>query len=278
MVASRAKEVFFAVLVAMTLLAGCRTAVRTVPPPVPAAPSAPEAAGTPAPAGTALAPLGYTIQVGAFAVYDNARALAWALTDAGLDAFYFQTGSGLFKVRFGDFPSRDAALAEAKMMKDRGLIGDYFIVGPAEHAVTRPGATDPAAARPALTTSDLRDRLVATAESFIGIDYAWGGTTTRSGFDCSGLVLAVYRLNGLAMPRSVREQYAAGTAVPSDRLMKGDLVFFSGAPGGELSHVGIYIGNGAFIHAPGSGKNVRRESFASGYYRTHYAGARAYMK
>ncbi|MBP1660954.1 MAG: peptidoglycan-binding lipoprotein, partial [Candidatus Aminicenantes bacterium] len=119
MVASRAKEVFFAVLVAMTLLAGCRTAVRTVPPPVPAAPSAPEAAGAPAPAGTALAPLGYSIQVGAFAVYDNARALAWALTDAGLDAFYFQTGSGLFKVRFGDFPSRDAALAEARMMKDR---------------------------------------------------------------------------------------------------------------------------------------------------------------
>jgi len=221
--------------------------------------------------------LGYSVQVGAFAVYDNARALAWALTDAGLDAFYFQASAGLFKVRFGDFPSRKAALDEARRMKAKGLIGDYFIVGPSEHAVTRPGSADPAAGRPALTTSDLRERLVATAESFIGIDYAWGGTTTRSGFDCSGLVLAVYRLNGLAMPRSVRDQYGAGTAVDRDRLMKGDLVFFSASPGGGLSHVGIYIGDGAFIHAPGSGKNVRRESLASAYFKSRFSGARAYF-
>jgi len=118
---------------------------------------------------------------------------------------------------------------------------------------------------------------VATAESFIGVDYAWGGTTIRSGFDCSGLVLAVYRLNGLAMPRSVRDQFRAGTAVAGERLMKGDLVFFTASPGGELSHVGIYIGDGAFIHAPGSGKNVRRESLESGYFKSRFSGARAYL-
>lgn len=274
---SRAQLAVLAAGVCLASLAGCRTDVRTVPSPAPAAPSAPEAAGTRAPARTALARLGYSVQVGAFAVYDNARALAWALTDAGLDAFYFQASAGLFKVRFGDFPSRKAALDEARRMKAKGLIGDYFIVGPSEHAVTRPGSADPAAGRPALTTSDLRERLVATAESFIGIDYAWGGTTTRSGFDCSGLVLAVYRLNGLAMPRSVRDQYGAGTAVDRDRLMKGDLVFFSASPGGGLSHVGIYIGDGAFIHAPGSGKNVRRESLASAYFKSRFSGARAYF-
>jgi hypothetical protein len=238
------------------------------------------APGSPAADASAEAPLarlGYSVQVGAFAVYDNARALTGTLTAAGLDAFYFHSGSGIFKVRFGDFPSRDAALAEAGRLKEKGLIGEYFIVGPADYAKVRPGAPEPSVARPGPAATDLREKLVATAESFIGVDYAWGGTTTRSGFDCSGLVLAVYRLNGLAMPRSVRDQYRAGTAVSGARLSKGDLVFFTASPGGELSHVGIYIGHGTFIHAPGSGKNVRRESLASGYFRSHFSGARAYL-
>lgn len=264
-----------ALAAALVLSAGCRTGVRTAPP------SPPEAApGSPAAASSAEAPLarlGYSVQVGAFAVYDNARALAGALTAAGLDAFYFHSGSGIFKVRFGNFPSRDAALAEAGKLKAKGLIGEFFIVGPADYVKVRPGAPVPPAARPGPAATDLREKLAATAESFIGVDYAWGGTTTRSGFDCSGLVLAVYRLNGLAMPRSVRDQYRAGTAVSGDRLSKGDLVFFTASPGGALSHVGIYIGDGTFIHAPGSGKNVRRESLASAYFRSRYSGARAYL-
>ena len=269
-----------ALAVATVLSAGCRAGARTVPPSAPAAGAdgaAPGSLATAAQSATPLARLGYSVQVGAFAVYDNARALAGTLTAAGLDAFYFHSGSGIFKVRFGNFPSRDAALAEAGRLQEKGLIGDYFIVGPADHAIVRPGAPEPPVARPGPAATDLREKLVATAESFIGVDYAWGGTTTRSGFDCSGLVLAVYRLNGLAMPRSVRDQYRAGTAVSGNRLSKGDLVFFTASPGGELSHVGIYIGNGTFIHAPGSGKNVRRESLASGYFRSRFSGARAYL-
>jgi cell wall-associated NlpC family hydrolase len=221
--------------------------------------------------------MGYTIQVGAFAVLDNARALAETLTAAGLDAFYFPAGSGLFKVRFGNFPSRDAALEEARKLKAEGRLHDYFIVGPADYAVTRPDVSRPAVDTIPPPASVLRERLVETAKSFIGVDYAWGGTTTRSGFDCSGLVRAVYQLNGLAMPRSVRDQYLAGTAVAGDRLTKGDLVFFAATPGGPLSHVGIYIGGGVFIHAPGSGKNVRRESLESAWFRSHFSGARAYL-
>jgi hypothetical protein len=274
MSSSRARTAFAALAVAVALSAGCRAGVRTAPP---SAPAPATGAGEAAPAEAPLARLGYSVQVGAFAVYDNARALAGTLTAAGLDAFYFHSGSGIFKVRFGDFPSRDAALAEAGKLKERGLIGEYFIVGPADYAKVRPGAPEPSVARPGPAATDLRERLAATAESFIGVDYAWGGTTTRSGFDCSGLVLAVYRLNGLAMPRSVRDQYRAGTAVSGDRLSKGDLVFFTSSPGGELSHVGIYIGKGTFIHAPGSGKNVRRESLASGYFKSRFSGARAYL-
>jgi cell wall-associated NlpC family hydrolase len=221
--------------------------------------------------------MGYTIQVGAFAVLDNARALAETLTAAGLNAFYFPAGSGLFKVRFGNFPSRDAALEEARKLKAEGRIREYFIVGPADYAGTRPVVSAPAVDRTRPSTSVLRERIIDTAKSFIGVDYAWGGTSTRSGFDCSGLVLAVYQLNGLAMPRSVRDQYLAGTAVAEDRLEKGDLVFFAAKPGGPLSHVGIYIGDGVIIHAPGSGKNVRRESLETDWFRSHYAGARAYL-
>jgi len=84
--------------------------------------------------------MGYTVQVGAFTVLDNARNLSRSLAEAGLDAFYFPTESGLFKVRFGNFPSREAALAEARKLKEAGRIGEFFIVGPADYAVFRPGA------------------------------------------------------------------------------------------------------------------------------------------
>ena len=79
------------------------------------------------------------------------------------------------------------------------------------------------------------------------------------------------------MPRLVGDQYQAGTSVPGDKLRKGDLVFFTAVPGGSLSHVGIYIGDGVFIHAPGSGKYVRRESLDGAYFKAHLAGYRTYL-
>jgi gamma-D-glutamyl-L-lysine dipeptidyl-peptidase len=278
----RNKALLAAIVIAagLSIISGCRTAIRTTPPPGTPPSVYPPAPPPAAPAvleKTTLAHLGFTVQVGAFAVPENARRLAESLNVAGLDAFYFPAEAGLFKVRFGNFPFRDAALEEARKLKAEGRIQDYFIVGPADYAVTRPGAKGPAVITAPPPASLLREKLVDTAKSFIGVDYAWGGTSTRSGFDCSGLVLAVYQLNGLAMPRSVRDQYLAGTAVAEDRLKKGDLVFFAGRPGGPLSHVGIYIGDGVFIHAPGSGKNVRRESLETDWFRSHYAGARAYL-
>lgn len=277
----RVKARLIPAAVALALIAGCRTGARTVPPAAPGAAAVVAGDGTaarPAETEAPLARMGYTVQVGAFAVLDNARELAASLAAGGLEAFYFPSGAGLFKVRFGNFPTRDAALAEARTQKAAGRIGEYFIVGPADYAATRPLPAGPTEAEPGLSGAGLRDRLVSTAESFIGVDYAWGGTSSRSGFDCSGLVLAVYQLNGLAMPRSVRDQFRAGAPVGRDRLKKGDLVFFSAAPHGDLTHVGIYIGDDTFIHAPGSGKQVRRESLDSAYFRAHFAGARLYLK
>jgi cell wall-associated NlpC family hydrolase len=211
--------------------------------------------------------MGYTVQVGAFSVPENARTLARALAAKGLDAFYFPAETGLFKVRFGDFPTKEEAAREARRLVSEAQIDSYFIVPPDDLTIFKPGKSE----------EGVREKLVETAESFIGVAYSWGGTTSREGFDCSGLVRAVYQLHGLNLPRSVAGQYQAGTEVSKDRLLKGDLVFFSGSPEGALSHVGIYVGSGVFIHAPGRGKKTCQESLDSGYFKERFCGARAYI-
>jgi hypothetical protein len=270
----RAGAGFGLLAVALIGFFGCRAVARTVPALDPSALPPPEASASPASPPVAplavpsnLARLGYSVQVGAFSVEANAQRLAGSLVSLGLDAFYFPAGSGLYKVRFGDFPSKASADREARRLVAEERFADYFIIAPGEHAILAPG-------RP---SRSLRERIVSAAEGFIGSDYAWGGTTSRGGFDCSGLVRAVYQLNGLNLPRSVADQYRVGTVVPKDRLEKGDLVFFSASPGGERSHVGIYIGGEAFIHAPGRGKKVRQESLESDYFRKNFCGGRAYV-
>ncbi|MFO7734033.1 MAG: NlpC/P60 family protein [Candidatus Aminicenantes bacterium] len=247
--------------VAVAWFSGCRADVRVYP--SPASPPPLASTGTSA----VVTRTGYTVQVGAFSVPDNARRLAQALSDIGLDAYYFPQGSGLYRVRFGDFPSREDAVLAAERLNARRLIDGYFIIGPPELPVDGP----------ALPGGGLREKIAATATGFLGVEYAWGGTSSREGVDCSGLVRAVYRLNGLDLPRSTTDQYGAGTTVPRDRLRKGDLVFFAGVPGRPVSHVGIYVGKNAFIHAPGTGKTVREESLDSPYFSRRFSGARTYL-
>jgi hypothetical protein len=255
----RAGLVFFGVAIAW--FSGCRAGVRVIPP------SAPPLAPAPAAPRAAVTRTGYVVQVGAFSILDNARRLAQVLDDIGLDAYYFSQGSGLYRVRFGDFPSKDAAVREANRLLENKIVEDYFIVGPEDHPVYRLS----------LSGEDLREKLWATAESFIGVEYTWGGTSKLEGVDCSGLVRAVYLLNGLSLPRSTTDQYQAGTKVSRDRLQKGDLVFFSASPGRPASHVGVYVGENVFIHAPGKGKKVREESLDSRYFKERFSGARAYL-
>ena len=98
--------------------------------------------------------------------------------------------------------------------------------------------------------------------------YRWGGASP-SGFDCSGLVMYVYAQLGIALPHYTVAQYQRGVAVSRDRLQPGDLVFFDG-----LAHVGIYIGNNQFIHAPHTGDVVRVSSLSESWYASNYDGAR----
>ena len=112
------------------------------------------------------------------------------------------------------------------------------------------------------------------ALSLVGTPYVWGGNTPESGFDCSGLVNYVFRdMLNLRLPRTSRELSAlSAQSIAKNALATGDLVFF--ASSGTVSHVGIYVGDGRFIHAPRTGGTVRLERLDGRYWQARYAGAR----
>jgi cell wall-associated NlpC family hydrolase len=121
---------------------------------------------------------------------------------------------------------------------------------------------------------DTASELVNSALSYMGIDYKYGGNTPDSGFDCSGFVRYVYNNTlGLVLPRSSAEMSKKGDSVNKDELKPGDLVFFNTLKR-AFSHVGIYIGEGKFVHAPASGGAVRVENMDIPYWQKRFNGAR----
>lgn len=215
-----------------------------------------------------LAMMGYQIQAGAFAQVENAVRLTEKLKGQGLSATYFKAADGLFKVRFGNFASKEKARLRAQSLQSAGVIEAFYITLPEDSA---------AAKRNQYGEDYLRESLVKSAQDFIGVPYLWGGVSAETGFDCSGLTMTVYQLNGLDLPRHSRTQYDAGDTVDRRDLQKGDLVFFATRGQGKISHVGIYIGDGQFIHAPSSGKKIRIDSLNTEYFVRHYVGAKKYF-
>jgi cell wall-associated NlpC family hydrolase len=213
---------------------------------------------------------GYTIQVGAFRVLDNAVNLTHSLTKRGLDAYYFRTQKGLFKVRFGDFSSWAVARRNAGQLVRAGVFDEYYVVPPSHHPVSRLKETTPPD-----EVHGIREEIVETARTFIGLPYRWGGSSREKGYDCSGLVVAVYHLNGISLPRTSREQYRVGKPLSRGEISPGDLVFFDINGRKRISHVGIYLGNGKFLHAPGRGKTIRTDLLSNSYYAPRFKGARS---
>jgi cell wall-associated NlpC family hydrolase len=212
--------------------------------------------------------LGFTIQAGAFSQVENAAKLTSQLQEKGLAATYFTARRGLYKVRFGNFLTRELAQKRAEELRKSGVIDDFYIVRPEEYTIAKLDKRG---------ESFLREELVRTARSFLGVPYLWGGNSADTGFDCSGLTMTVYQINGLDLPRSSGEQFAMGAAVNRSSLAKGDLVFFSSG-GKKASHVGVYAGADLFIHAPEKGKHIRTDSLATEYYGRHFLGARTYLR
>jgi hypothetical protein len=109
---------------------------------------------------------------------------------------------------------------------------------------------------------------------FLGVKYRYGGDSPKEGFDCSGLVAyAAEKSLGLKLPRSARDQAQTGTSVDRDELRRGDLVFFN-TLGRRYSHVGIYLGDHKFVHAPRTGAAIRVDDMDMAYWRARYNGAR----
>jgi cell wall-associated NlpC family hydrolase len=124
------------------------------------------------------------------------------------------------------------------------------------------------------TVADKASNLVVTAMGFLGVPYRRGGNTAETGFDCSGFVKAMYEQTiGLVLPRRANEQAAATQAIDKKDLQPGDLVFFNTMKR-AFSHVGIYVGEGKFIHSPKPGAQVRVEDMGGRYWQQRFNGAR----
>ena len=111
-------------------------------------------------------------------------------------------------------------------------------------------------------------RVVRFARHLLGVRYAYGGTSPRSGFDCSGFTRFVYAHFGISLPHYTGGQFDLGRRVSRAGLRPGDLLFFDG-----VGHVGLYVGGGRFIHAPHTGTRVSISTL-SGWYAGRYDGAR----
>ena len=129
-------------------------------------------------------------------------------------------------------------------------------------------------AAPVQPVSDVRQRLAKTAQSYLGAPLKRGGASPEEGFDCTGYVFYVYQeAAGITLPRRSHDQVQMGAAISPINLQPGDLVYFKVEEIRSL-HVGLYLGEGRFIHAPSSNGTVRIERLAAPYWSSRYVGAR----
>jgi len=151
-----------------------------------------------------------------------------------------------------------------------------FLIGLFLFAVGGCASTPPASRAqpsPESRAVDAGARAAEHAAQLVGRPYRYGGASPSTGFDCSGLVQWSYARAGRRLPRSTDDQRHAAVRVRVSELRRGDLVFFD-QEGKKHGHVGIYVGNGEFVHAPSSGKRVRRDRLDTPYWSKHLSEVR----
>lgn len=117
--------------------------------------------------------------------------------------------------------------------------------------------------------------VVATAKTQIGKPYKYGGTSPKTGFDCSGLIVWSYKQHGVSVPRLAKDQAHHGKVVKKSQLKPGDIVVFRISS--RAYHTGLYSGNGKFVHSPSSGKRIREDSLNADYWKRRYYSGRRVM-
>ncbi|KRE88852.1 hydrolase [Frateuria sp. Soil773] len=171
-------------------------------------------------------------------------------------------------------------LAQPGVAAKAGPVGRYVAVpsfaagrGPVQERAAVPAAGSDA--EDAADQGDLRKTLIAMAMKLRDIRYVRGGRDPSTGFDCSGFVRYVFaHAIGLQLPTNSASQFLAGLKVKRGDMQPGDLVFFRTGGRKRISHVGIYIDNGRFIHSPSRGKSVEVSSLDEAYWSKRFAGAR----
>lgn len=192
----------------------------------------------------ALAEAGYEVEVDGKFGPATERALKQFQADNGLEADGL-AGTDVYRVLLGQEVPAD--------IPERGVTAPTVTVSRGGYAV------------------DFQHRLAQTAIQYLGVPYVYGGSSPTGGFDCSGFVQYVYRQMGIDLPRTADVQYLVGTPVEKDQLMTGDLVFFAGDYV-NVSHVGIYLSDGNFIHASTT-YGIAYDSLYRDYRVEHYVGA-----
>ncbi|WP_372338462.1 C40 family peptidase [Neisseria mucosa] len=149
------------------------------------------------------------------------------------------------------------------------------VATPVVHSIPSASAAPVRASR----SSDSADELIGSAMGLLGVAYRYGGTSASTGFDCSGFMQHIFRRSmGLNLPRTSAEQAKMGVGISRGELQPGDMVFFRTMGRGRISHVGLYIGNDRFIHAPRTGKRIEITSLSNKYWNAKYAFARRVKK
>lgn len=134
------------------------------------------------------------------------------------------------------------------------------------------GTPEPGSGSAVRASDETARKAVAHAREMIGKPYRYGGASP-AGFDCSGLVRYSYDRAGISLPRATGAQRQSTVLISARNLRAGDLVFFD-QEGKKASHVGIYLGDGRFVHAPSSGGRVRTDSLGAAYWKKHFVEAR----
>ncbi|MEA2641812.1 MAG: hypothetical protein QOF51_3206 [Chloroflexota bacterium] len=170
-----------------------------------------------------------------------------------------------------------AVVVEAATAEDEDdAVIDADDEAPADLAASR--SVEPSSRGGGRPLSSAGQDVASFARTLTGIVYAWGGTSPATGFDCSGLVWYVYRQFGVTLGRDSTAQAYNGTAVGRDQLEPGDVILFANTYTSGISHTGIYIGDGQFVHAVQPGVSSQIASLSDGYWGRDYAGARRILQ
>jgi cell wall-associated NlpC family hydrolase len=125
--------------------------------------------------------------------------------------------------------------------------------------------------------SNQRKIIAQYAVNSLGLPYQWGGQSPETGLDCSGLVVYTHQMADIIVPRTASAQFENGRIITIQNLQIADLVFFKDMKDNKNYHVGIYMGDGRFIHAPGRGRTITYEFLNTPYFLNRYIGARSYL-